>query len=44
MATRYVTWIDGVEATVEILGRESGHIVARIEPTDEAGEPRIAWL
>lgn len=36
---RYVTWIDGQEATVELLGRgEDGLVRARIEPTDADGE------
>lgn len=36
---RFVTWIDGEEAAVELLEFEDGSVRARIEPVD--GEPRI---
>ena len=38
MSARYVTWIDGAQATVEILGDNDGKIVARLE--FEEGESR----
>ena len=38
MSARYLTWIDGEEATVEILESEQGAIRARIEVED--AEPR----
>lgn len=34
---RYVTWIDGVEATVELLSVEGQHVVAAITPAGEDG-------
>jgi biotin carboxyl carrier protein len=38
MGARYVTWIDGAEATIELLTVEQRRIHARIEPLD--GDPR----
>lgn len=38
MSERYITWIDGEEATVELLEDADGAIRARIEPAE--GEPR----
>ena len=38
MGARYLTWIDGEEATVELLEHGDGGVRARIEPVD--GEPR----
>lgn len=42
MGVRYVTWIDGEEATVELLEVEEGRVVARVEPED--GDPREVSL
>ena len=38
MGARYLTWIDGAEATVELLEDDAGQIRARLE--FEEGEPR----
>ena len=38
MGARYLTWIDGEEATIELLEQVEGTIRARIEPAE--GEPR----
>ena len=38
MSERYITWIDGEEATVELFEGADGAIRARIEPAE--GEPR----
>jgi biotin carboxyl carrier protein len=54
MGARFVTWVDGVEATVEIVASDPSGVVARVEregePTRElrfervAGEPSAAHL
>lgn len=54
MGARFVTWVGGVEATVELVSSDHGRVVARVEregqPTRElrfqrvAGEPSAAHL
>jgi len=38
MSTRYVTWIDGREAVVEIVGRDGDHVQAKIEVEGESSQ------
>lgn len=40
MGARYVTWIDGQQAIVELVSREGEHVVARVSPCGDDGEPQ----
>ena len=41
MGVKYVTWIDGEEATVDILSVDGSEVAARIESEDGAREIRL---
>ena len=41
MGSKYITWLDGEEATVEIVSQEGQAVVARIE--DERGVREVAF-
>ena len=41
MGMKYITWLDGVEATVEIISQEGQTVVARVE--DEQGAREISF-
>ncbi len=40
MGARYVTWVDGEQAIVELVSVEGEHVVARIMPCDDEGAAR----